>query len=77
MSLLPVRRGLLVPTEILGLIHSFSLIYNLATGSTPRPRDTQLYTRETEDLGVEGGLGTTGFEEWWTEYLGKKQGSSS
>jgi len=38
-------------------------------GSTPRPRNTQLYLRETEDLGVEGGLGTGGFEEWWTEYL--------
>jgi len=36
-----------------------------------RPRDCQLYTRETEDL-MEGagGLGTTGFEEWWAEYLG-------
>ncbi|THH19127.1 hypothetical protein EW146_g1997 [Bondarzewia mesenterica] len=39
--------------------------------ATPRPRDTQLYVRETEDLGVEGGLGTTGFEEWWEEHLGK------
>ncbi|EIM81101.1 NAD-P-binding protein [Stereum hirsutum FP-91666 SS1] len=48
-----------------------------APGSTPRPRDTQLYVRETEDLGIEGGLGTTGFEEWWIEYLGKKQGASS
>jgi len=38
-------------------------------GSTPRPRDTRLYLRETEDLGVEGGLGTGGFEEWWVEYL--------
>jgi len=36
-----------------------------------RPRDCQLYTRETEGL-MEGagGLGITGFEEWWTEYLG-------
>jgi hypothetical protein len=41
----------------------------LETGSTPRPRNTQLYLRETEDLGVEGGLGTGGFEEWWTDYL--------
>jgi len=38
-------------------------------GSVPRPRNTQLYLRETEDLGVEGGLGTGGFEEWWTGYL--------
>ena len=36
-----------------------------------RPRDCQLYTRETEDLMVRaGGLGTTGFEEWWAQYLG-------
>jgi len=36
-----------------------------------RPRDCQLYTRETEDLMEHaGGLGTTGFEEWWAEYLG-------
>jgi S-adenosylmethionine synthetase len=41
----------------------------LETGSTPRPRNTQLYLRETEDLGIEGGLGTGGFEEWWTDYL--------
>jgi len=36
-----------------------------------RPKDCQLYTRETESL-MEGagGLGTTGFEEWWAEYLG-------
>lgn len=41
---------------------------------TPRPRDCQLYTRETEDL-MEGygGLGWTPFDEWWTEYLTKKQ----
>ena len=41
---------------------------------TPRPRDCQLYTHETEDL-MEGygGLGWTPFEEWWTEYLNKKQ----
>jgi S-adenosylmethionine synthetase len=36
-----------------------------------RPKDCQLYTRETEDLmGGAGGLGTAGFEEWWGEYLG-------
>jgi len=37
-------------------------------GSTPRPHNTQLYLGETEALGVEGGLGTGGFEEWWVEY---------
>lgn len=40
-------------------------------GATTRPRDSQLYTRETEDLGVEGGLGLSLFEEWWTEHLKK------
>ena len=38
-------------------------------GSTPRPQNTQLSLRETEGLGVEGGLMTGGFEEWWEEYL--------
>ncbi|KAF9061546.1 NAD-P-binding protein [Rhodocollybia butyracea] len=37
---------------------------------TTRPRDCQLYTKETEDLGVEMGVG--GFEEWWEEWLGQK-----
>jgi len=40
-------------------------------GATTRPRDCQLYTRETEDLGLEGGLGLSLFEEWWTGYLKK------
>ncbi|KAJ4473074.1 hypothetical protein J3R30DRAFT_3659398 [Lentinula aciculospora] len=39
--------------------------------ATTRPRDCQLYTKETEVLGVEGGLGLTLFEEWWMEYLKK------
>lgn len=36
-----------------------------------RPRDCQLYTRETETL-MEGagGLCITGFEEWWAGHLG-------
>jgi len=38
-------------------------------GATTRPRDCRLYTKETEDLGVEGGLGLSLFEEWWTERL--------
>ncbi|TFK49153.1 NAD(P)-binding protein [Heliocybe sulcata] len=41
--------------------------------ATSRPKDCQLYTRETEDLGIEGGLGLSLFEEWWTEYLNKAQ----
>ncbi|KAJ7439320.1 hypothetical protein FB451DRAFT_1302134 [Mycena latifolia] len=40
-------------------------------GATTRPRDCKLYTQETEDLGLEDGLGLSLFEEWWTEYLKK------
>jgi len=40
-------------------------------GATTRPRDCQLYTRETEALGLDGGLGLSLFEEWWTEHLKK------
>lgn len=61
----------LVFARILGLPHAH-IIPDAGPpppGSTPRPRNTQLYLRETEDLGVEGGLGTGGFEEWWTDYL--------
>ena len=40
--------------------------------ATTRPRDCQLYTKETEDLMAgSGGLGEGGFEEWWRGYLGK------
>ena len=47
----------------------------MGAAAVSRPRDTQLYTRETEDLmGGNGGLGTTGFEEWWAEYLGADKG---
>ncbi|KAF8637839.1 hypothetical protein AX17_002468 [Amanita inopinata Kibby_2008] len=42
-------------------------------GATARPKDCQLYTRETEDLGVEDGLGLSLFEEWWAEYLDSKR----
>ncbi|KAJ6595862.1 hypothetical protein DFH09DRAFT_1135811 [Mycena vulgaris] len=40
-------------------------------GATTRPRDCKLYTQETEDLGLEDGLGLSLFEEWWTGYLKK------
>ncbi|KAF8260819.1 NAD-P-binding protein [Lactarius quietus] len=42
--------------------------------STPRPQNTQLSLQETEALGVEGGLMTGGFVEWWVEYLRNKAG---
>ncbi|KAL0578224.1 hypothetical protein V5O48_003761 [Marasmius crinis-equi] len=38
-----------------------------------RPRDCQLSTKETEELGIEGGLGLSIFEEWWTAYLNKSK----
>ncbi|KAG6849369.1 hypothetical protein H0H93_009063 [Arthromyces matolae] len=42
-------------------------------GATTRPRDCQLYTRETEDLHVgengDASLGLSLFEEWWSQYL--------
>lgn len=38
-------------------------------GAPNRPQNTHLYTGETERLGVEGGLGLSLFEEWWTERL--------
>jgi len=41
--------------------------------ATTRPRDCQLYTKETEELMESaGGLGTSGFEEWWTGWLTSK-----
>jgi S-adenosylmethionine synthetase len=40
-------------------------------GATTRPRDCQLFTGETDELGVEGGLGLSLFEEWWAEHLKK------
>ncbi|KAF8531133.1 hypothetical protein JB92DRAFT_3086723 [Gautieria morchelliformis] len=38
-------------------------------GATTRPRDCNLDCTETEALQIEGGLGLTGFEEWWSEWL--------
>ncbi|KAI0066851.1 NAD-P-binding protein [Artomyces pyxidatus] len=60
----------LVFAGLLGLPHTH-IVPELEppAGATPRPRDTQLYVRETEDLGVVGGLGTCGFEEWWAAHL--------
>ncbi|KAF9051353.1 hypothetical protein BJ165DRAFT_1448141 [Panaeolus papilionaceus] len=58
--------------KILGLPHSHIIPDAeppTGAGATTRPRDCRLYTKETEDLGVEGGLDTSLFEEWWTERL--------
>ncbi|KAH9074188.1 NAD-P-binding protein [Lactarius deliciosus] len=66
----------LIFARILGLPHGH--IAPIAgpppPGSTPRPQNTQLSLRETEDLGVDGGLMTGGFEEWWMEYLRNQTG---
>ncbi|KIY70702.1 NAD dependent epimerase/dehydratase [Cylindrobasidium torrendii FP15055 ss-10] len=63
----------LVFAKVLGLPHGHIIADDAepAPGSTPRPKNTQLDTRGTEALGVEGGLGLSLFEEWWTEYLKK------
>jgi len=60
----------LVFAKILGFPHKH-IVPNVdpPTGGTSRPRNCHLYTRETEDLDVEGGLGLCLFEEWWTQYL--------
>jgi S-adenosylmethionine synthetase len=58
--------------KILGLPHKHIIPDDsppTGEGATTRPRNCQLYTKETEDLGVEGGLGLSLFEEWWTERL--------
>ena len=61
----------LVFAKILGLPHRHIVPDSEAPiGNTvTRPRDCCLYTRETEDLDVERGLGLSLFEEWWTGYL--------
>jgi len=42
-----------------------------SVGTTTRPKDCQLYTRETENLLPDGDLRGCGFEEWWRGHLGK------
>lgn len=44
-------------------------------GAATRPKNCQLLSLETEELGVEGGLGLSLFEEWWAEYLGSMYSS--
>ena len=60
----------LIFAKILGLPHKHIVPDSEPpTGSVTRPRDCRLYIKETENLGVEGGLGLSLFEEWWTAYL--------
>lgn len=66
----------LVFARILGVPHAH-IIQDAGPpppGSTPRPQNTQFSLQETEDLGVEGGLMTGGFVEWWEVYLRNKTG---
>ncbi|TFK72105.1 NAD(P)-binding protein [Pluteus cervinus] len=62
----------LIFAKILGLPHSH-IIPDAdppkGEGATTRPRDCQLDTTATEELGVEGGLGQSLFDEWWTSHL--------
>ncbi|KAJ7512754.1 hypothetical protein B0H11DRAFT_1947245 [Mycena galericulata] len=64
----------LIFAKILGLPHTHIIPDAeppTGAGATTRPRDCKLYTQETEDLGLEDGLGLSLFEEWWTGYLKK------
>jgi len=64
----------LIFAKILGLPHTHIIPDAeppTGAGATTRPRDCKLYTKETEDLGLEDGLGLSLFEEWWTGYLKK------
>jgi len=70
----------LVFANILGLPHAHIVPdaeEPSGAAAVARPRDTQLYVRETEELGVEGGLGCGGFVEWWEEHLKTAIGSTS
>ncbi|KXN92146.1 Methionine adenosyltransferase 2 subunit beta [Leucoagaricus sp. SymC.cos] len=62
----------LIFAKILRISHSHIIPDSNPTtgaGATTRPRDCHLSTKETEDLGIEGGLGLSLFEEWWSKYL--------
>jgi S-adenosylmethionine synthetase len=62
----------LIFSKILGLPHSHITPDSdppTGAGATARPKDCHLFTKETEELGIEGGLGLSLFEEWWTRFL--------
>jgi S-adenosylmethionine synthetase len=65
----------LIFAKILGLPHTH-IVPDAeppsGASAASRPKNCQLYTKETEDLvEKEGGMETCLFEEWWTEYLKK------
>ena len=62
----------LIFAKILGLPHQHIVPDTeppSGDAATTRPQNCQLSIKETEDLQVEGGLGLSLFEEWWTERL--------
>jgi S-adenosylmethionine synthetase len=62
----------LIFAKILGLQHKHIIPdaeEPKGDAAVARPWNSQLYVGETEELGVEGGLGSCGFEEWWDQYL--------
>jgi len=58
----------LIFAKVLGLAHKH-IIPDVepptGAGATTRPRDCHLDCRETDALGVDGGLGLSLFEDWW------------
>lgn len=67
----------LVFSQILGVPHKHIIADTDAPtgiGATSRPRDCHLDCRETEALRIEGAMGLTGFEEWWTKRLREELG---
>ncbi|KAG1716822.1 hypothetical protein ID866_344 [Astraeus odoratus] len=65
----------LIFAKILGVPHQHIIPDDSAppAGVTTRPQDCHLSTEDTEQIGVEGGLGCSKFEEWWIGYLNAVQ----
>ncbi|TFK21143.1 NAD dependent epimerase/dehydratase [Coprinopsis marcescibilis] len=65
----------LIFAKILGIPHGhITPITNppVSAATTSRPRDSRLSNKETESLGVDGGLDQSIFEDWWKEHLSEK-----
>ena len=74
LSLTCIDEMCLIFSQILSLPHKHIVPDAEApksVGTTTRPKDCQLYTRETENLLPDGDLRGCGFEEWWRGHLGK------
>lgn len=60
----------LVFAKLLGLPHGHIIPQaDVPKDVTTRPYDCHLDVRETEALGLEGGLNQSLFEEWWSQHL--------